>query len=102
MSTELTKNLYCIQLRTGVEIWVERERVERLQKILESVNSSKFIMFEDQTINTADIVGIFTAQTMEELIRKRNGEWKCSKKSRWHKKGDECACGELYKYQTYA
>lgn len=106
MSTELTKNLYCVQMRTGVEIWVEEDRASVLQGILLNISSSKFILFEDQTINTADIVGVFPAKTMEEATRRKNGEFKC-KSGNWHTREESCNdCKrtlinkELSKYQS--
>ncbi|MDY0388720.1 MAG: hypothetical protein RBT65_16675, partial [Methanolobus sp.] len=89
--TELAKNLYCIQMRTGVEIWVEHERAVKLQNILSSISGSKFILFEEETINTADIVGIFKAGTMQDLTRRKNGQWLCDKGT-WHQRGDKCTC----------
>ena len=88
---ELAKNLYCIQMRTGVEIWVEHERAVKLQNILSSISGSKFILFEEETINTADIVGIFRAGTMQDLTRRKNGQWLCDKGT-WHQRGDKCNC----------
>lgn len=92
--TDIVKNLYCIQTRTGVEIWVEKERAEKLQRILESISGTKFILFEEETINTADIVGIFKANTMQELTRRKNGEWKCHSNT-WHQKGEKCNCPSI-------
>jgi len=88
---ELVKNLYCIQMRTGVEIWVEHERAVKLQNILSNITGSKFILFEEETINTADIVGIFKAGTMQDLTRRKNGQWLCQNGT-WHQRGDKCTC----------
>ena len=91
---ELSKSLVCIQMRSGVEIWIEQNKAGSLQEILDRANSSKFIHFENQTINTADIVGIFTASTMEQHTRRKNGEWLC-KSNTWHGKGEKCECPSL-------
>lgn len=88
---ELAKNLYCIQMRTGVEIWVEKDRAEKLQNILQSISGTKFILFEEETINTADIVGIFKATTMQDVTRRKNGQWKCQNNT-WHEKTEKCTC----------
>ena len=61
MNNELSKSLKCICLRNGVELWIESERLEKIN--FESVG--RFLKIDDEIINTADIVGIFTAQTME-------------------------------------
>ena len=97
MSKELSKNLMCILIRGGIEIWAEEEKVKNLQRILENSSESKFIGLENETINTADITGIFQAKTMEDLTRRKNGYWKC-KYNVWHKRGEQCAHGELLKY----
>jgi hypothetical protein len=87
--TEVSKQLMCICIRNGTHLWVEKERVEQLQALLARTgNTSRFIDFDGQTINTADIVGIFTAETMSEVTRRKNGEWQCEYK-KWHHKGDE-------------
>lgn len=88
---KMSKVLYCVQMRSGVEIWVEQEKATRLQNILETITKSTFINFEDQTMNTADIVGVFSATTMADLTRRKNGEWQC-KAGNWHKKSEECDC----------
>ncbi len=88
---ELTTKLMCVQMRTGVEIWVDGEKSQRLQQVLQGITQSKFIHHDGQTINTADIVGVFTAGTMEEHTRRRKGEWKCAQNN-WHERKTECRC----------
>lgn len=89
--SNISVNLYCIQIRSGVEIWVEHKKAEALQRVLESITSSKFILFDDETINTADIVGVFKAGTMQEASKRRSGQWKCENGS-WHDKNHACTC----------
>lgn len=80
-------------MRSGVEVWIEKERVETLQKILENITGTKFINFDNQTINTADIVGIWSGNTMGEFTRRKNGQWKCDSNS-WHDRNVKCDCGD--------
>ena len=94
MTNELTKNLMCICMRNGVQIWIEKERIMTLQSELAKLTGSKFILFEEQVINTADIVGIFTPQSLNELTRRKNGEWQCQF-FRWHEKKEICECKSL-------
>lgn len=91
---ELSKNLMCVQMRSGVLIWMEKERVEKLQEILENITGTKFVNFDNQTINTADIVGIFAAATMEDFTHMKNGQWKCDS-GKWHDKNVKCDCPSL-------
>jgi hypothetical protein len=46
---------------------------------------------EGQFINTFEILGIFTADAMEEQHHRKNGQWKCMKNN-WHEKGQGCGC----------
>lgn len=91
MSTELSKNLVCIMIRNGPQIWVEKARAENMIAILASPNAPKFVKYEDRLINSADVVGIYTAGDMEDYTRLRNGGWKCNK-GEWHDRGTKCAC----------
>lgn len=90
MSQELTKNLKCVILRNGIEIWLEAERLNNLKTSLKT-NPKGFIEIDEEMINSADITGIFTALTMEEFSRRKNGEFKC-KFGNWHTKKDNCEC----------
>ena len=96
---EISKQLVCISLRNGIEIWLEEEKAENLKKILANSKESKFINIGKETINTADIVGIFTPQTMEEIIRRRSGQWK-DKYGKWQDRGARpCpTCGRILPY----
>lgn len=89
--SNLTKNLMCISMRNGIDIWLEEERVKTLKTFLKTAKG--FIELGDEMINSVDIIGIFSAKTMEEQIRRKNGEWKC-KFGNWHKKGQDCTCQE--------
>lgn len=54
----------CIKMRNGIEIWVDDERLKKLQTILENIKGTKFINIDKQTVNTADIIGIFDINTI--------------------------------------
>lgn len=88
---ELTKNLVCVVMRNGIEVWLESERADQLVQLLTSVNVPQFIKYEDRLLNKADITGVFTAKDMEEMKRRKNGEWLCHG-ANWHQKGEHCAC----------
>lgn len=86
----LSKNLVCILIRGGIEIWVEQDRSENMVTLLTSSNPPQFVKYDNRLINRADVVGIFTAADMEEHTRRKNGEWKCAET--WHQKGQKCEC----------
>lgn len=92
MSQELSVKLMCILLRSGVEIWIEEERIESLKKILTASKESKFIELNNEVINTADVVGIFTPETMKTKEKIKQGQWQCEACKRWHPRGEQCGC----------
>jgi len=93
---ELTKNLMAIVLRNDIEIWAEEDKIKNLQKILTMGKESRFIEIDGEVINTADISGIFSAKTMEDITRRKNGQWK-GKDGKWFDKGDRVCggCGKV-------
>jgi hypothetical protein len=91
---EVSKNLMCVVIRNGVEIWLEGDRAQRL-KVLLSNGGTQFVEYEGEMINRADIVGVFKALTMEDLTRRKNGQWRGAKGG-WHDRGDTvCSCGNI-------
>ncbi|MEO0291491.1 MAG: hypothetical protein ABIM54_00985 [candidate division WOR-3 bacterium] len=105
MNKEISKNLKCICLKNGVEIWVEEDRIQSLIDNLNALSGDKFIKIGNEIVRSSEIVGIFSAQTMETKERRRMGQWMC-KYGYWHDKGEKCAHGELEKlekmYPTYS
>lgn len=87
----LSKELMCIQIRSGVEIWLERERAENFIKALSMPNAPQFVEVDGNMINRADVVGIFGAANMEDSTRRKNRQWQC-KIGTWHEKNQECSC----------
>lgn len=87
MTQELTKKLVCILMRSGVEIWVEEEKIDGIVSLMEK---KSIFRVSGQIVNTADISGIFDANTMEENTYRKNGYWKCKQGNYWHKKNEEC------------
>ena len=91
MNTELTQNLKCVVLNGGIEKWVDGDRAEMVRRAVES--NQKFIDIGGELINTFNIVGIFTAKTMEDKQHRQNGQYFCSK-GVWHDKFEKCDCRE--------
>jgi hypothetical protein len=87
----IVKNFLCILTRSGVEIWIEEERIKSLKEELVSLRESKFLKIDEQYVNTADIVGIFTPDTMASMRRRQKGEWQCDK-GVWHQRNETCFC----------
>lgn len=91
---EVSKNLMCIVMRSGVQIWLEKERVEKLMEVLKTIKESKFIELDGETLNTADVSGIFKPGTMEDFTRRKNGYWQCDYRV-WHEQREKCECLSL-------
>ena len=90
MTNELTKQIMCIKMRSGVEIWVEKEKAEKLINLMGTADT-KFVDIDGEMINSASVEGIFTPQTMEDTTRRKNGQWKCEAGNYWHNRGEICA-----------
>lgn len=89
---ELAVPSKCVVFRNGIEIWMpEGEKLTKFQTVLGTLQSHMFINWEGRSMNTADIVGIFSPQDMEDMKRRKNGEWVC-KRGEWHRKMQECDC----------
>lgn len=87
----ITKDLKCILLRNGVELWVETNRIAQLVELIRNTQGSRFIEYEGQVINTADVTGIFTPETMDAYTRRKNKQWQCSF-GNWHDWREKCDC----------
>jgi len=91
MNQEVTKNLKCIRLKSGIEIWGDSERLDAFQKSLVRIEKHTFVNFDDETFNTAELEGVFTPSTLADLTRRKNGQWQCSYRN-WYDKNEKCVC----------
>ena len=97
---QITNKTMCVLMRSGIEIWVNQERAEKISNLL-GVKNIRFLDIGKETINSADVSGIFSAKTMEDVRRRKNGQWQCDLGT-WHQRGEKCVCGELNKYPSYS
>lgn len=95
-NAEISKELMVIIIRNGVELWLEKDRADKLQILMEQ---RKFLEIDGRVINTADIVGIFKAQDISAITRRKNGQWQ-GRDNQWHNKGEfECSgCSNIIPY----
>ena len=93
-STSITKKQKCLFMRNEIEIWVDEDRAKELEGIL-TANPRAIVRFEGRVLNTVDIVGVFLPEDLEDLKRRKLGQWKC-KHNRWHNKDEDCNCGQKY------
>lgn len=89
---EISKELMCILIMGGPQIWIEKEKLQQLKQLIEA---KKTFEFEGELINPSNIAGVFSAKTMEEVTRRKNGQWKDTN-GVWRNKGDQvCKCGNV-------
>ena len=88
---EISKKQRCVMMRNGVELWLEETLAQKFENILENARESKFILFQNRVINTADCTGIYLPEDMEALTRRKNGQWQCQY-GIWHEKRELCHC----------
>lgn len=82
----------CVCFRNGVEIWIpEDEKLEKFQNALDNLETHMFVRWEGRNMNTADIVGIFLPEDMQDMKRRKNGHWQCGR-GLWHDRHQECNC----------
>lgn len=90
MTQELAKRQCCVQIRGGIELWIDEEKAPLVKRALTD-SSQKFIEIQGQMINVYEILGVFTPEAMEERTRRKNGEWQCHI-GNWHQKEHQCRC----------
>ncbi len=91
MTIEISKKQMCVLMRSGVEIYIDDEKAKKLQQLLKNLSTHIFIDFENRSFNTADITGVFTPQDLEDLKRRKNGQYKCQW-GVWHDRQEICNC----------
>lgn len=92
MSNELAKKQMCLVMRNGIEVWLDEEKAKNVGAQLQS-GAKGMMLVEGRYINSVDLIGIFPARDMDEQVRRRNGQWKCSKGT-WHDRAEKCICSD--------
>jgi hypothetical protein len=88
MTREIQNNSMCVMLKSGITLWLNERQIEKLKNVL-LIATPKFIEIDDMIILSTDIRGIFPVQIIEELEKRKNGEWKCDF-GHWHHRGEQC------------
>lgn len=89
--TKLAKKQKCVLIQGGIEVWVDEEKVGRLAQDLVSGTAKGFIQLEGRTFNSFHIVGVFSPEDLEEMKRRKNGDFKCDS-GNWHVRFEKCEC----------
>jgi hypothetical protein len=82
----------CLLMRSGIEIWVDADKADRLSEILTTA-SKPMLKVEGRVLNSVDIVGLFLPIDIEDLKNRKLGKWKC-KHENWHTKEETCRCAQ--------
>ena len=94
MQTEIANKQKCIFIRNGIEIWIDEKKANVIETDLLRGISNNFIKAGDRIINVKEVVGIFSPEDLDDLKRRKNGQWKCEF-SVWHQRGEHCNCKEI-------
>jgi hypothetical protein len=86
-----TNKTKCLLTKQGVEIWITPEQSEKISQLINTADI-KIIDIENETISVSGIDGIYSADLIYDLRRKKSGQWKCESCGRWHPKYEECGC----------
>ena len=93
---EVTKNLMCVVIRGGIEVWIDDDKVDNLMTVIEK---SSVVKIDKNIINTKDIVGVFTAEVMEEMRSRKRGDWECGY-GKIHQRNEKCPCVNSLGYKN--
>lgn len=99
---EIARPQKCVIMRNGVEIWFDTDKADRLIEVFTSPNAPQFITYEGRLLNRADLVGVFLPPDIEDMTRRKNGEWKCRERGNWHGKGAKCDCQPILEWERNA
>jgi len=90
---ELAVEQVAVCMMGGVVVWVERARLAPLDAVMKKPRGEwpQFIEVDGEMINPSRVEGIFSAARMEEMQRRKNGEWQCFA-GEWHDRFEKCRC----------
>lgn len=97
MRQDITKNQICLLLKNGVQFWMSQEKSDLLYETICPTDPNKarpeFIRLGDENARffRTEISGFFTPLQVEELTRRKNGQWQCQNRT-WHDRFTKCEC----------
>ena len=91
METKPDVRRFCVQIRTGVEIWLTETAAKDLMAKMDAPNPKQYITINGEQYNRADYVGCFKPESIEAANRRKNGEYVCGS-GKWHEKREKCEC----------
>lgn len=88
---QLTDKTKCLLTREGVEIWINDDQEQKIFNITQD-GKNRLIEVDGEKMMTSQISGIYSAQKIQELRRKKQGWWQCELCHRWHPREEQCGC----------
>ena len=98
---EIQNIQHAVVMKNGIVLFISAEKAHTLSDHLTSQTAHSFIELTDihQTINSADISGVYSPEQYQEYLRVQAGEYQCAYRH-WHKKRESCECSaELFREQ---
>lgn len=90
MKSELSTQQKVVITRNGATFYIDLDRADRLQKMLLDPNKPDYIELDDTLIAIREITMVAPAIKVEEMNRRKKGEWQCAK-GHWHSR-EESVC----------
>lgn len=84
----------CLLSRDGSMLWVDEHKARRIQEDLENKRIHGHFRIEGRTLNTVEITGVYYPQDIEDMTRRKNGQWKCLSEE-WHDRNQKCECIDI-------
>lgn len=100
MTNELSTQQKVVITRNGATFYINLDRAERLQRMLLDPNKPDYIELNDTLIAIREITMVAPASKVEEMNRRKKGEWQCSR-GHWHSR-EESVCKQGWGMDTSA
>lgn len=78
----------CVMVRGGLELWVDESKREIVERELQN-SQQRMIRISGELVNKAEVIGVLSASAVEEMRRRKNGQWTC-KWGKWHDRKEVC------------
>ena len=93
MNKEIANKQKVLLTYDGIELWLNEEKWKKLEYALDN-QIGNFYEIEGRRVAKSNITGIWFPIDIEDLKRRKNGQWKCGF-SVWHNRGEHCNCKEI-------
>lgn len=85
-----TDQTHVILLTNGVRIWITEAEFKLIQQL--SSSGKTMIDLDTMGFNINSISYFGPRAQLDEVDRRRKGEWQCEACKRWHPREEQCGC----------